>query len=211
MQPSLVEEFANLSEASILQGVEALAAQGQKPRDILAMLQMGMEIVSRRYDRGEYAIADLIMASELFVQALGLLGLSPNRPRAGRLGTLLLGGVHDGHELGKNLVGMVLGAGGLRVVDLGVRLGPLDFQKALRHYHPKFVGLSCTSTLGFETLKACVERIRNGDPKGEIRILVGGFACDEASAAWCGADVYCRTPREALLYCRAVRSRWKVL
>ncbi|WP_005037067.1 cobalamin B12-binding domain-containing protein [Holophaga foetida] len=211
MPSSLVDEFANLAEASTLERVKELLDSHQKAADILVMLQMGMEIVSRRYERGEYAVADMIVASDIFANALGILGLGPSRPRAGRMGSILIGTVYDGHELGKNLLGAILGAAGLRVIDLGVRVQPVDFQRAVRHYHPKFVGISCASSLGFQVMRYCVEAVRRADLRNEIRILVGGSACDESSAAWAGADVFCRTPREAVAYCRALRSKWTVI
>ncbi|MBP1626881.1 MAG: cobalamin B12-binding domain protein [Holophagaceae bacterium] len=211
MPRTLVDEFTSLEEAATLDRVRELLDGHQKAADILVMLQMGLEIVTRRYDRGEYAVSDMVMATEIFGRALGCLGLSPTRPRAGRMGSIVIGTVHDEHDLGKNLLGIILGASGLRVIDLGVRVQPVDFQRAVRHYHPKFVGISCASSLGFQVMRHCVEAIRRADLRQEIRIMVGGAACDENSSAWAGADVFCRTPREAVAYCRALRSRWKVI
>nr|WP_320131329.1 cobalamin-dependent protein [uncultured Holophaga sp.] len=206
----LVEAFASLDEDQVQEGIRRLLAEGQRPRDILAMLQMGMEIVSRRFDRGDYALAELFAGTALLHQGLELLGLSLTRPRAGRLGTLLLGSVHDRHDLGKNLVAAILGAGGVRVVDIGSELGPRELTRAVRRHLPAFVGLSCASSMGLPTLRACVEAAREAVAEGP-RILVGGAACLPQTAAWAGADIYCRTPGEALLYCRAIFSRWRVL
>jgi len=211
MSQFLIDALANLSTSTVMEEVGALSARNGRPLEILAILQEGMNQVGVRFERGEIAVSDVIAASQIFQEALDLLGLGTGPARASRLGSWVIGTVYDGHDIGKNLVRTALSVAGFRTFDLGVRVTATQFVRAVKQHHPKFVGMSCLSFQGFGEMKACITAIRLADPTRQLRIVIGGAACEESTAAFVGADIYCRTPREAVNYGKALRSKWTVI
>ena len=211
MSQALTDAMANLSAASVMAEVEALIAHTCKPMEILGFLQTGMNRVGRRFELGECAVSDVIAASDIFQEALEVLGLGKSPAKGNRLGTWVIGTVYDGHDLGKNMVCTALRAAGFRVFDLGVRVSGGDFVRAVRQHRPRFVGISCLSSQGFQEMKSTISAIRQVDHHRQIQVLIGGAACDAATAAFVEADLYCRTPGEAVTYCKALRSKWSVI
>ncbi len=152
----------------------AALAAGVSPEDVLRRgLVAGMQRVGERFARGEAFIPEVLLAAKAMRAALAHLEPRLAKEEAGRRGTVVLGTVAgDIHDLGKNLVGMVLQGAGWRVVDLGVDVSADRFAQAVRAEHPRVVGLSALLTTTMAHLGPTVERLRREAPG--LPVYVGG-------------------------------------
>jgi methanogenic corrinoid protein MtbC1 len=153
-------------------------------------LGTGMRLVGERYERGEYFLSELIMASLTMTEALEL--LTPLRQTALEpIGTVVIGTVEgDLHDIGKNIVASMLESAGFHVHDLGVDVAPARFVETVRKVAPN---LLCLSTLLSVTIPKVQETIRALDAEGlhgRVKVLVGGRCLSHELARTLGADAY---------------------
>ena len=159
---SLAARIAALDEQGALDAVKARIAAGDDPLAIIEECQLGMRWVGEHYQSGKYFISGLIMAGEIFREAM--VDLSPLLPEttadAGQ-GTVLMCTVRgDIHDLGKNIVIMMLRSYGIVVHDLGVDVSPDEVARRAVELQPDIVGLSGLLTVATDGMKATVEAVR---------------------------------------------------
>ena len=190
---SLADALELLDEKEVLKQVEALKQESVPALDIIRDLQEGMRSVGKRFESGEYFLSELIMSAEIFKSAIGLLkdALLENAVEPEH-GSLVLGTVAgDIHDVGKNIVGAILGCNGFDVVDLGVNVPPDRFVQSIREHRPKIVGLSCLLTTAFDGMLKTVKAIEEAGLRDEIRIVIGGAPVTQATCDYVGADAFC--------------------
>jgi 5-methyltetrahydrofolate--homocysteine methyltransferase len=170
---------------------EALAA-GLSPQSILADgLIAPMAEVGARFERGEFYVPEMLIAARA-MQA-GLAVLKPHLAQGGVVmrGTVVIGTVKgDLHDIGKNLVAMMLEGAGFEIVDLGTDVGPEKFAAAVREQHPSLVGMSALLTTTMKNMQSCIQAIEDLGLRSQVKILVGGAPVTEAFATSIGADGY---------------------
>jgi 5-methyltetrahydrofolate--homocysteine methyltransferase len=106
-------------------------------------------------------------------------------------GKVVIGTVKgDLHDIGKNLVAMMLEGAGYEVVDLGTDVPPEKFASAVREHHPALVGMSALLTTTMRNMKETIEAIEDIGLRGQVKIIVGGAPLTEAFAKEVGADGY---------------------
>jgi 5-methyltetrahydrofolate--homocysteine methyltransferase len=169
---------------------EALAS-GLAPRVILADgLIAGMEIVGERFRIREIFLPDVLLAARAMTA-----GLEPLRPHlegdaAARRGTVVIGTVEgDLHDIGKNLVGIMLRGAGFEVVDLGNSVPPAAFVAAVRESRADVVGLSALLTTTMPVMRQVVAALTEAG-LGHVRTIVGGAPLSDAYAREIGAQAY---------------------
>ncbi|MEM2628120.1 MAG: cobalamin-dependent protein, partial [Ignisphaera sp.] len=142
------DSLANLELDSTLNLVDEALKSNVSVKDIIDSLAEGMKIVGERYENGDYFVADLIVAGEIFKEVMNIL-----RPRiiaerkSQPIGRVVIGTVYgDVHDVGKNLVAIFLEAAGFEVIDLGVDVPPQKFIEAVKQYKPDIVGMSALLT-----------------------------------------------------------------
>lgn len=195
MFPEVVNAFASLDESRLIREIEDQRNRGASAGDLVGALQAGLARIDERYARQELFLADLVVACQLFQEAVGRLG-DPERPHRG---VLVIGTIYgDQHDMGKNVVASVFACHGYQVVDLGVDVPTGDFLAAIRTHRPRLLGISCLLTTGFDAMKECIGSIRAEGLDRGLRILIGGGPCGPDTAEYVGADAYCRTSQEAL-------------
>jgi dimethylamine corrinoid protein len=194
----LVQSLAELDEDAVLAEVKEQIGAEVPAMEILAQLQLGMEQVGKRYEAGDYFLAELIMSADIFSNATAIMGTTLTSDfESNTRGTMVLGAVKDDiHDIGKNIVSAIVSCHGIKVIDLGVDVSVDGFVEAIKMYKPRVVGLCCLLTNGFENLKDTVMALKAVDPT--IRILVGGAPVDEKVALYCGADDYCKNAYDAV-------------
>lgn len=199
MSVRLAEALEELDETAVAVGVGEYLAHGATPLEILSELQRGMQLVGDRYAAEEYYLSELVFAAEIFKQATGQLGPLLSSSTSETHGTIVLGTVlHDIHDFGKDIVGMVLQSNGFKVIDLGVNVPYEAFVEAIRVNESQLVGLSCLLTTVFEDMKATVRAIEDAGLRDQVKILVGGGPVDQAVADYAGADLYCADAQAAV-------------
>jgi 5-methyltetrahydrofolate--homocysteine methyltransferase len=176
---------------------EALAA-GLSPQDIISKgLAAGMELVGRGYEEGELFVPELMLSARATLAALDLLRPHMAGEGTGPPGKVVLGTVQgDIHDIGKNIVGIVLEGDGFEVHDLGGDVPPQAFVDKAREVGADVVALSALISLAVSKMAETVAILReSGIP---AKVIVGGAAVTPDTAEAIGADDYGRNAWEAL-------------
>lgn len=204
----LVHLLADLEEESVLEIVRQRIQDGKDLMQILEECNAGMQIVGTRYEQGEYYIAGLIMSGEIFREVVEmiqpLLVKNTDRKSSGRI---LVGTVSgDIHDIGKNMLGMLLSCYGFTVIDLGVDVPPAEFAAKAMESKPDIVGLSGLITASFEKMKETIQILREESAKNHLSfpILVGGGMIDEQVCQYVGADYWSRDAMAGVRLCQAL-------
>ncbi len=209
---SLSELVADLEEEAVLAQVQACLAGGHDPLAIIEECNQGMRLVGQKYEAGEYFVSGLIMSGEIFREVVELVQplLSPS-PGAVSAGVVLIGTVSgDIHDIGKNILGMLLSCYGFHVIDLGVDVPPAVFAQKALEVRPDIVGLSGLITASFEKMKETVGilRQRAAAAGAAFPILIGGGMIDEQICRYVGADYWENDAMDGVRLCqRLVESK----
>ena len=190
MSKELTEAVIELREQDALQITDRLLAAGTDPLTIVAACKDAMEVIGQRFACGEAFIPELIMAGEI------MKGITAKvkpylaaQAAAEKLGTVLLCTVQgDIHDIGKDIVGSMLGIAGFEVVDLGVDVKVATVVEKVREVHPDVVGLSGLLTVAFDSMKATVDAIDQAGLHDGLKIMIGGAPVNEDVRAFAGAD-----------------------
>ena len=180
--------------------------EGYKPGEILEnALIPAMTTVGNRFSRQEIYVPQMLMSAKAMSSAMAHLKPYFLSGETKRKGTVIIGTVTgDLHDIGKNLVAMMIEGGGLEVVDLGVDAGPDKFLKALSEHPGAAVGLSALLTTTMENMKKIVSAIKEKDRS--VRILVGGAPVTQEFCNLIGADFYSADPQGAVNYLNTLLS-----
>jgi methanogenic corrinoid protein MtbC1 len=190
---SLAARIAALDEQSALDAVAARIDAGDDPLAVIEECQLGMRWVGEHYQSGKYFISGLIMAGEIFREAMVVLGpLLPETTADASQGSVLICTVRgDIHDLGKSIVTMMLRSYGIVVHDLGVDVSPDEVVRKAIELRPDILGLSGLLTVATEGMKATIGAVREaGGPMGSLPIIIGGGIVDEQTCSWTGADLW---------------------
>jgi len=184
----LIATITDLQEEATLALVRQRLDAGNDPLLIIEDCKEGMRQVGMRYERREYFLAGLIMAGEIFRQVMELLQSVIERQVSGQAsGRILLGTVEgDIHDLGKNIVNMLLSCHNFVVHDLGVDVSPTAFAEQAAQVQPHLVGLSGLLTSSYDAMRETVALLR---ARGYQRpIIIGGGQLSEKVCEYVGAD-----------------------
>ncbi|MDO4493242.1 MAG: cobalamin-dependent protein [Clostridia bacterium] len=174
---------------------EALAKtaleQGVTAGELIAAMTDAMTALGERFSAGEVFIPELVMAAKAMKKA-GELLKSGNVKAVDSLGTVIIGTVMgDMHDIGKNIVAMLLESAGFNIVDLGVDVLPEDFiDEALAHEDTKIIALSCLLTTTMPAMQETVEMIKEEPRLSGVLVMVGGAPVTPQFAEQIGADIY---------------------
>ena len=164
-------------------------------------ISTGLETVGRKFEEGEYFLADLIMAGEVVKEAMPLLKERMNKGdgKGKGKGKVILATVSgDIHEIGKNIVGMILSANGFDVIDLGVDVPTRKIIETAKETGARFIGLSALLTTMVGSIRDVVESSRTAGLRDRVKIVIGGACTSEDLCREMGADDYGETAIDAL-------------
>ncbi len=166
--------------------------EGRSPLEVLNDgLLAGMRVVGDLFRRREIFLPDVLLAARAMYAGLDLLKprlAATDVPVAGRV---VLGSVHgDLHDIGKNLVGIMLKGAGFDVVDLGHDVPAERFVEAAVAHEATVIGLSALLTTTMPVMKDVVDLVRSRGLAGRVKVIVGGAPVSEAFAREIGADAY---------------------
>lgn len=205
-QTMLVRLVADLKEKEALTLVEARIQNGEDPLTIVENCQEGLRQVGERYEQGIYYLSGLIMAGEIFREAMEIL-----RPiielhfTGNESGTILLGTVRgDIHDIGKNSLSMLLSSYGFTVHDMGVDVAPVDFLLEAIQIKPDIIGLSGLLTSSFEAMRETIQLIRlSGEDKiARLPIIIGGNQLTQQVCQYVGADYWVTDAMSGVRLCQ---------
>jgi len=153
----------------------------------------GIQKVGDLFARGEYFLPELIVSGEAVSQALELLEPGLRKENASHMGKFVIGTVQgDVHDLGKNIVVMMLKGNGWEVTDLGVDVSPEDFCAAVKEGDFHILGMSSLLTMTMPNAARTIEVLQAAGLRDKVRVMVGGAPTTGAWAAEIGADAHAK-------------------
>ena len=162
----------------------------------------GMNVVGERFKNGEFFIPEVMMSARSMHNGLTivkpLLSASEERSK----GTIIICTVKgDVHDIGKNLVAMMLEGGGFRVIDLGTDVSPERVVSAVKEHSPQVLAMSTLLTTTLNRIPEAIKALEAAGVRGNVKVMVGGAPVTQAFADKAGADGY--APDAALAVDRA--------
>ena len=171
---------------------QALIATGAPAREVLDdALLPGMEVVGERMREAEIFIPEVLLSARVMQSCLDLLRPHMAAGEEAGGGTVVLGTVEgDLHDIGKNLVGMLLQGAGFTVVNLGTGVKAADFVAAVKEHSPAIIGMSALLTTTLPHMSETIAALKDEGLRDSVKIMVGGAPVTAAYADEIGADGY---------------------
>ena len=181
-------------QEEIVESVNILLARKWTPYDVLTKaLVEGMTIVGVDFRDGILFVPEVLMAAN--AMKAGMVVLRPLLAETGapQVGKIVIGTVKgDIHDIGKNLVSMMLEGAGFEVIDLGINNPVENYLEAIEEHKPDILGMSALLTTTMPYMKVVVDAMVEKGIRDDYIVLVGGAPLNEAFGASVGADAYCR-------------------
>ncbi|MDQ3465781.1 MAG: corrinoid protein [Actinomycetota bacterium] len=165
---------------------------GMTPTSLLYdALIPSLEEVGARFERGDFFVPEMLIAGRAMSGALTILRPLLAETGAQMVGTFLMGTVKgDVHDIGKNLVNIMLEGAGFHVIDLGVQVAPEKFVAAIEEHKPDIVGFSAFLTTTMPMFKANINALQKAGLRDSVIVMVGGAPVTQEYADAVGADGY---------------------
>jgi len=171
-------------------GVQAALDAGLEPGDILADgMIAAMKEVGRLFEEGEYFVPEMLIAARAMQAGMSLLKpylLSSDVKSAGKVAIGTIKG--DLHDIGKNLVALMLEGAGFEIIDLGVDVAPEKFVEAISTGGADIVAFSALLTTTMSNMKNTIDAIQQAGLRNKVKIIIGGAPVTQAYADQIGAD-----------------------
>jgi len=187
-------------QPAVTELVEQAIEQGIDPKEIvLEALTKSMEEVGEKFERDEYLIPDMLASAECVGVAMDI--FSPHLMKAGvkSKGTFVIATVAgDLHDIGKNIVAIMLKGAGYQIIDLGTDVSPDRIIGAVKENEASFIGLSALLTTTMRVMAEVVRKLEQEGLRDQVKVLIGGAPTSAAFAQEIGADAYCRDAFDAI-------------
>jgi 5-methyltetrahydrofolate--homocysteine methyltransferase len=188
-----IEEAVVRGDAAGVVGlVERAVAKGVEPLAIVAEhLVPAMAEVGARFERGEFFVPEMLMSASAMQLGMGVLKPLLAGQEAVRAQRVVIGTVQsDIHDLGKNLVAIMLSGAGFEVEDLGSDVAPEEFVEAVRRKGPHILGMSALMTTTMTGMRDTVDALVAAGLRDRVKVMVGGAPLSQAYGEEIGADAY---------------------
>jgi len=178
----------------VVEGVQEALNRGIAPYDVLTQgLVAGMDVVGADFRDGILFVPEVLMAANAMKAGMELLRPLLAETGAPVIGTLVIGTVKgDIHDIGKNLVAMMMEGAGFEVINIGINNDADAFMAAINEHKPNIVGMSALLTTTMPYMKTVIERLKEEGIREDLIVLVGGAPLNDAFAEAVEADAYCR-------------------
>ncbi|ATW26185.1 cobalamin B12-binding domain-containing protein [Candidatus Formimonas warabiya] len=198
---ALSQSVISGKEAQVKEQVKALVDAGANPLEIINQgLIAGMNIVGARFKNGEMFVPEVLMSAKSMAAGIELVKPLIAEKDMPSKGKILLGTVKgDLHDIGKNLVGMMMESGGFKVINLGIDIAPEKFVAAIEEHHPDIVAMSALLTTTMLHMKDTIELIKEEGLK--VKCIVGGAPISQDFADEIGADGFAPDAASAVELC----------
>ncbi len=199
---ALAEALIKGDRDTVTKLTQEAITEGVAPKDILEQgLIAGMNVVGRRFKANEIYVPEVLIAARAMKSGMKI--LQPKLTEAGvkPIGKVVLGTVKgDLHDIGKNLVGMMLGGGGIEVVDCGTDVSPEKFVQACKESGAQVCAMSALLTTTMPQMSAIVEAIQASGI--EVKTIIGGAPVTQSFADEIGASGYAPDAASAVDVCK---------
>lgn len=192
----LVNAIADMMEDEAMSLTKKYLEDGVPPMRVIDAYKDALAVVGKRFEEGSYFVPELILAGEMMKTASELIKpLMTGGGEAGKetkkIGKFLLGTVEgDIHDIGKDMVNMLMDINGFEVRDLGVDVPAQRFCDAAKEFQPHIVGLSGLLTLSYDSMKSVVDGLGEIGMRDKVKVIIGGGQVDEHACKYVGADAW---------------------
>jgi methylmalonyl-CoA mutase cobalamin-binding domain/chain len=178
----------------VVEGVNILLGRGWTPYDVLTKaLVEGMRIVGIDFRDGILFVPEVLLAANSMKAGMAILKPLLIETGAPRLGKMVIGTVKgDIHDIGKNLVSMMMEGAGFEVVDLGINNPVEKYLEALEREDADILGMSALLTTTMPYMKVVIDTLKERGLRDQYIVMVGGAPLNEEFSKAIGADAYCR-------------------
>lgn len=192
--------------SSVQQYVQEALNAGQPATTILnEALIPGMAEVGRLFEEGEYFVPEMLISARAMKTAMGLLKTQLQQSDMKYAGKVIIGTVKgDLHDIGKNLVALMLEGAGFQVKDLGSDVTPEKYVEAVKENDANIVAMSALLTTTMGNMKATVAALEEAGLRGKVKIMVGGAPVTESFAKQIGADGYASDASRAVAVAKSL-------
>jgi 5-methyltetrahydrofolate--homocysteine methyltransferase len=202
----IAQDLYDGEDEQVARLVQQALDDGLAPGEILrGGLIAGMDEVGRDFKAGDLFVPEVLIAARAMHAGMDVLRPLLAEGETHGAGKYLIGTVRgDLHDIGKNLVRMMLEGAGFEMIDLGTDVEPQAFVDAVREHQPGFVGMSALLTTTMVQMRATVEALEESGLRGTVKIMVGGAPVTAAYADEIGADAYAPDAASAVDAARAL-------
>jgi corrinoid protein of di/trimethylamine methyltransferase len=192
----LFEKMAEVLIAGKQEEVKSLTQEaldkGAAARDILDKgLLAGMDVVGQRFKAGDMFIPEVLLCARCMHGAMDILKPLLSEADAAGVGTYLIGTVEgDLHDIGKNLVSMMLEGAGFQVVDLGTNITAQQFVEAVKEHQPDILGMSALLTTTMPRMEETIQALKEAGIRDQVKIMAGGAPVTQDFVDKIGGDAY---------------------
>lgn len=200
----LADALVSLDEDKVARLVREKIDAGIDAISIINECRQGMDIVGERFKSGEYFLSELIVSGEIFKESMKV--IEPHL-KAGKeadtLAKIVLGTVKgDIHNIGKDIIALLLKAAGFEVYDLGIDVAPGAFVDKLKETGAPILGMSGLLTPSFESMRETVEAVKEAGMRDKVKVIIGGGIVTEIVARHVGADAFTDDGVEGVDMCK---------
>ena len=178
----------------VMEGTHILLERGWLPYEVLTKaLVEGMRIVGNDFRDGILFVPEVLLAANSMKAGMGILRPLLAETGAPKMGKMVIGTVKgDIHDIGKNLVSMMMEGAGFEVIDLGINNPVENYLAAIEEHQPDILGMSALLTTTMPYMKVVIDELKTRGMRDDYVVLVGGAPLNEEFATEIGADAYCR-------------------
>ena len=206
-------EILKLIEESVIQGqdkrLKELINEALKTIPVGKIFHQGlirgMDIVGRRFRDNEMWMPEVMISARAMNTALEILEPFLNQNPGLKIGKFVIGTVKgDIHDVGKNMVGMMMRGAGFQVIDLGIDVSPEKFAEAILKEKPQILGMSALLSTTLPGMKSTIESIERAGLRNRAKIMVGGAPVTQDFAGRIGADGYAEDSGQAVILAKSL-------
>ena len=179
-------------EAEVKTLTQEALDKGASARDILDKgLLAGMDVVGQRFKAGDMFIPEVLLCARCMHGAMDIIKPLLSEADAAGLGTYLIGTVEgDLHDIGKNLVSMMLQGAGFQVIDLGTNITAQQFVEAVKEHQPDILGMSALLTTTMPRMEETIQALKEAGIRDGVKIMAGGAPVTQDFVEKIGGDAY---------------------
>lgn len=187
---NIYDAVLNGKAAAAAEATNAALAEGILPQDILHKACIpAMTEVGRLFEIGEKFVPEMLIAARAMQAAVNILKPLLVAADIKSAGKVVIGTVAgDLHDIGKNLVGMMLEGAGFEIIDLGTDVSAAQFVDAVKKHQPDLVGMSALLTTTMPAIKTTIDALAEAGVRGQVKVIIGGAPVSQDFASKVGAD-----------------------
>jgi methylmalonyl-CoA mutase cobalamin-binding domain/chain len=203
MTSNITKNIIELENDKVLNEVKNRLNQGEDPMKLIDECNQGLIMVGEKYKNKEFFLAELILSGEIFKKAMEIIEPYLTKKSTAKIkGKVLLATIQgDIHDLGKNILNMLLKINGFKVYDLGVDVDPMKVFEKVREIHPDFIGFSTLLTVTFDPMKKIIDLLKKEGLRNQVKIMIGGGITTTLLKEYIGADFQSIDAMEGVDYC----------